>query len=187
MSLASDCAKILRLEPASRIDYVIEGIVVNKSQMEKVAKAIDAGDVAIVPESTGSLGAAYSSFASRTKWDPGERKIIGKISIDGGDEVVRRTIGKAAIFHESVHALVDVARLKMPSMQHDEVMAYIADAMYLRAMRTSISGGKLEMAIYDAAFAIVDARKMLTRAGTTLKWTECEALYEAIKAYPLYQ
>jgi hypothetical protein len=43
------------------------------------------------------------------------------------------------------------------------------------------------MAIYKAAFAIVDARNMLTRLGVILKWTDCDALRAAIKAHPAYR
>jgi hypothetical protein len=50
-----------------------------------------------------------------------------------------------------------------------------------------ISGGALEMAIYNAAFAIVDARNMLTRFGVMLAWTDCDALRAAIKAHPAYR
>jgi hypothetical protein len=71
-------------------------------------------------------------------------------------------------------------------MQDDEVVAYLADAMYLRANHTSVSGGALEMAIYNAAFAIVDARHMLTK-HVALKWTDCDALRDAIRAHPAYR
>jgi hypothetical protein len=43
------------------------------------------------------------------------------------------------------------------------------------------------MAIYDAAFAIVDGRKMLTSVGVMLTWADCDALRAAIKAHPAYQ
>jgi len=72
-------------------------------------------------------------------------------------------------------------------MQDEEVVAYLADALYLRANHTSVSGGTLEMAIYKAAFAIVDARNMLTRLGVMLKWADCDALRAAIKAHPAYR
>ena len=96
-------------------------------------------------------------------------------------------LGRASIFHESVHALKDVKGWKVPSMQDEEVVAYLADALYLRANHTSISGGALEMAIYKAAFAIVDARKMLATHAVLLKWSDCDALRTAIKAHPAYQ
>ena len=57
------------------------------------------------------------------------------------------------------------------SMHNDEVIAYLADAMYLKKTTTSISGGPLEKAIYSAAFAIIHAHQMLTKLGVNLKWT----------------
>lgn len=185
MSMQSSVAGILRNSPVGNIHFKVDTIVVNKTQMEAVAAAIEKQDVAVEVASTGpQLGAAYSSFVSR-KWATGEKKLIGKITL-GGADVVTSAVGKAAIFHESVHALIDVKGLKV-SMDNDEVIAYLADAMYLKKTSTNISGGKLEMAIYKAAFQIIDAHKMLAKLGVTLKWAHCDALRAAIKAHPAYQ
>ena len=186
MTLESDIAKVLRAHPVDRISFKVENIAVNKTQMDLVAKAIEGGDICVVIGGTGAqLGAAYSSFVGR-KLDPGEKKLIGRITLSS-ESVVQSAIGKASIFHESVHALIDVARTVVPSMQDDEVVAYLADAMYLRATHTSVSGGVLEMAIFNAAFAVVDARHMLKQQGVALKWSDCDALRDAIKAHPAYQ
>ena len=185
MSLESDVAQVLRASPVDRIGFKVHDIVIDKSQMEAVAKAIDNQDIHVATGSTGSqLGAAYSSFVGR-KFDPGEKKFIGEIKVSS-ENVVQQPVGKAAIFHESVHALMDVKKIKPPSMQDDEVVAYLADAMYLRANGTTISGGKLEMAIYKAAFAMVDRRHMLTKY-VALEWSDCDALRDAIRAHPAYQ
>lgn len=184
MSLESDVAAVLRNDPAGRITFKVENILVSKAQMEDVAKAIESKDVALETGSTGGqLGAAYSSFVSR-RWTAGERKIIGKITLSGPD-IVKAPLGRAAVFHESVHALVDVKGLTV-TMHNDEVVAYIADAMYLRATKTSVSGGKAEMAIYTAAFSLVDTKQLLTKPGVTLSWADCDALRTAIKAHPAY-
>jgi hypothetical protein len=185
MSVQSSVADVLRNPPVGLISFKIDTITVNKAQMEAVAAAIVKQDIAVEVASTGpQLGAAYSSFVSR-KWSNGEKKLIGKITL-GRADVVKSSLGKAAIFHESVHALMDVKGLKV-SMHNDEVIAYLADAMYLKKTTTSISGGELEMAIYNAAFAIIQAHKMLTTQGVTLKWTDCDALRDAIKAHPAYR
>lgn len=185
MSLQSDVAQVLRVAPVSRIRFKVENIAIDGTQMEFVAKAIEKGDISVAPGNTGSqLGAAYSSFVGRT-FGPGEKKLIGTITL-GSENVVRNALGRAAIFHESVHALKDVKGWKTPTMQDEEVVAYLADAMYLRANHTSVAGGALEMAIYKAAFAMVDERNMLTRPGVALRWTDCDALRAAIKAHPAY-
>jgi hypothetical protein len=67
-------------------------------------------------------------------------------------------MGRASIFHESVHALKDVKGWKVPSMQDEEVVAYLADAMYLRANHTHVSGGALEMAQGAPCVSIISAR-----------------------------
>ena len=186
MSLQSDVAQVLRTHPANRISFKVENIAIDRTQMDLVAKAIEKQDISVVTGSTGAqLGAAYSSFVGR-RFDAGEKRLIGRITL-ASESVVRTALGKASIFHESVHALMDVKGTKGLSMQDDEVVAYLADALYLRASHTSVSGGTLEMAIYKAAFAIVDARHMLTKHGVVLKWTDCDALRDAIKAHPAYR
>ena len=185
MSLQSDVASVLRNDPVGRIGFKIENIVVDKARMESVAKAIDRQDIAIEVGGTGAqLGAAYSSFTGRRVL-PGEKKLIGKITL-GSANVVKTALGRAAIFHESVHALMDVQAFK-PNMHNDEVVAYLADALYLRATKTGISGGAMEKAIFDAAFALVDGRRMLARPGVKLTWQDCDALRNAIKAHPAYR
>lgn len=184
MSIESEVAAVLRDHPVGRISFKVETIAVNKAQMESVAKAIESGDIAIEVGSTGGqLGAAYSSFTSR-RVAAGEKKLIGRITL-GSAKVVKTALGKASIFHESVHALMDVKGLKV-TMHNDEVVAYLADAIYLRATHTTVTGGALEKAIFDAAFALVDGRKMLAKQGVTLTWKDCDKLRDAIKAHPAY-
>jgi hypothetical protein len=186
MSLQADVAQVLRASPVNRISFKVENIAIDAGQMDLVAKAIDKGDISVGTGDTGSqLGAAYSSFVGRT-FGAGEKKLIGSIKL-GSEAAVRSAIGRAAIYHESVHALKDVKGWKVPTMQDEEVVAYLADAAYLRANKTSVSGGSLEMAIYTAAFAIVDGRDVLTRPGSVIRWSECGALRDAIKAHPAYQ
>ncbi len=185
MSLASSVASVLRDPPVGHVSFRVETISVDRAQMESVAKAIESGDILVEVGSSGpQLGAAYSSYKSR-KFAAGEKKLIGKITI-GSAGVATTPLGKAAIFHESVHALMDVKDLKV-SMHNDEVVAYLADAVCLRSSKTIVSGGAPEMAIYKAAFAIVDARQMATKPGVALKWTDCDALRNAIKAHPAYK
>ena len=187
MSLESSVANVLRDQPVGRINFKVEGIAINKERMESVAKTIENQDISVEIASTGpQLGAAYSSFVSR-RWAAGEKKLIGKMTL-GSADVVKTSLGKAAIFHESVHALMDVNPPQPKiSMHNDEVIAYLADAMYLKKSTTSISGGPLEKAIYSAAFKIIDAHQMLTKLGVNLKWTDCDALRDAIKAHPAYR
>jgi hypothetical protein len=183
MSLESDVASLLRNDPVPRINFKIETISVDKAGMECVAKAIDAKDIAVEIAGTGpKLGAAYSSFLARTVAH-GEKKLIGKITLGSADAVVK-PVARAGVFHESVHGLMDVKGWK-PSMHNDEVTAYLADAMYLRLTKTTVSGGPQEMAIYNAAFAVIDKHQMLAKP-VSLKWADCDGLRDAIKAHPAY-
>ncbi len=185
MTLAANVARVLRTTPAHRINFKVDNITVDKKQMELVAKAIDAEDVQVVVGHTGpKLGAGYSSFKGR-RLDPGERKIIGKITL-GSEDTVKFPVGRAAVFHESVHALVDVKGFKI-TMHNDEVVAYLADMMYLRLAGAKVGGGTSEMEIFSAAAAIIDAHQMLTKPGVVLAWSDCDALRDAIKAHPDYR
>ena len=72
MILSSDVAQVLRAAPVNRINFKVEIIAIDGSQMEFVAKAIDKGDIRVAAGSTGSqLGAAYSALVGR-RFGPGE-------------------------------------------------------------------------------------------------------------------
>ena len=177
-------AKVLRAPPVGQLNFQVDKIAVNQRQMEHVAKAIEGKELQIEVGNTGGFGAAYTSWKG-ARWKDGETKYRGRITLSG-PAVVDSTIGRAAIFHECVHALIDLKDLK-PSELQDEVAAYIADALYLRMLKQSVSSSdSLVMAIYKAAFAIVDTNKLATKSGVTLTWKDCEALGKAIKAYPNY-
>jgi len=186
MSLEASVAKVLRSEPAGRINFKVDSVAVDRMQMDHVAKAIENHEIAVETGGTGSLlGAAYSSWKSR-RWDAGEKQQIGKITV-GSANVVNSVIGKAAIFHECVHALMDVRGIKV-SMHNAVAIAYLADALYMKASKlTNLSGGTQEKAIYQAAFNIIDSHKMLIKGGVALKGSDCDALRNAIKAHPAYR
>jgi hypothetical protein len=190
MSFESSIASVLRKDPADKISFKIDGlldhglVVVDKKQMEGVAAAIEKKDIDVVVGGAGGFDAAYSSWRTR-RLDPGERPLIGKLTVRNVN-VVNTSMGKAAVFHESVHALMDVNKHKI-SNHNDEVVAYLADALYLKAVKhTNLAGGANEMAIYNAAFALVDKHRMLKRPGTKLGAADCDALRSAIKSHPLY-
>lgn len=185
MSLESDVADILRKDPSDRINFKVDNIAVNKKLMETVAAAIEAGDIAVETSGvSGGLGAAYSSYVSR-RWAAGEKKLIGKISLDGPKSLTTH-VGRAAVFHESVHALMDVQKNKI-TMHNDEVVAYLADALYMKANKTNATTNSEEdKKILDAARALVDQYKLLEKPGVTLTWQQCSSLRDAIKANSKY-
>jgi len=186
MGIEADVAAVLRRDPAGRISYSLDHIVVDKVQMEFVAKSIDNGDIAVNVTSVGNLlGAGYSSYKGR-RVEAGQKKLIGEIALPRAS-LVNEPIGKAGIFHESVHALLDVRPSSISVRNGDEALAYIADAMYLKANGTSISSTAENMAIYNAAFDIIAKYKMLTKRGVALKWSDCDALLDAINSNSAYR
>jgi hypothetical protein len=117
--------------------------------------------------------------------EEGEKKLIGKITVKSA-AVAKNVIGRAAIFHESVHALMDVNGSKI-TMHNDEVAAYLADALYLNFSGVSqVGGGEKEKAIFNAAFAIIKAKGLMKKTSVALRWDDCDALRDAIKAHGAY-
>lgn len=186
MSIESDVTGVLRTGPVARIAYSLDNITVDKFQMEFVAKAIEGGDVAVKITGVGNLlDAAYSSYKGRRP-EAGQKKLIGEIALRSAG-VVHSPVGKAGIFHESVHALLDVKPRNISVRNGDEVLAYIADAMYLKATNTSIRSDPPGTAIYTAAFDIIAKHKMLAKRGAALKWSDCGDLLDAVNAHPAYR
>jgi hypothetical protein len=185
MTLESDVAGVLRSDPATRISFKVADIAVNKAQIERVAKAIESGDIALkVDNSETPFMANYTSLTGAV-FKPGERKLIGRMTLRN-DNVVRTPLGKSTIYHESVHGLISMIGAK-PDEHQDEAVAYLADALYLRAARISVSFPIAQTkTLYDAAFALVDGRKMLQKPGMTLQWKDCKALVDAVKRHPAY-
>lgn len=186
MGLESDVADVLRSPPVDQIRFTIETIAINKVEMEKVAKAIDADDILVVPGQAND-GPYYQTMKTM-RIKPGEDKKIGKITV--GARAPKSTIGRAAIFHESVHALMDVNGTSLNRHRH-EAIAYLADAMYLSASNFPAKRLGVDAqgrAIFDAAYGLVKSQKMrLIRRGAKLTWSDCTPLLNAIKAHKDYQ
>lgn len=186
MSLESSVATVLRDYPVSRVNFKIGNILINKAQMDKVAEAIINNSIEIKIGGSGpNFDAFYTSWKS-LRQKPGEKKKIGEITVS--QQAVKTVKGKGSIFHESVHALMDVSNYRPPppTMLNDEVFAYIAGALYMVMLNTKIADKGKEGAIYSAAYAIIDSKQMLRKTGTILKWSDCDALLEAVKAIPVY-
>jgi len=171
-------AKILRGPPVSSVSFSLDNNLINEAQMEKVAKAFlnDSIEIKIGP-SGDNFEAAYTSWKTRRK---NPKKKIGRITIS-------QNAGKGAIFHESVHALKDINNYKL-TMHEDEVFAYLAGALYNWALsdKKIIAKGETGL-IFKAANAIIDSKKMLSKPGTKLQWSDCDALIEAVKAHSAYK
>jgi hypothetical protein len=187
MSLESDVASVLTKNPSGLISFSLDQVVINHARMALVAKAIETGDVAVRIGNTASLGAAYNSFTGRRP-ETGKKQLLGEIVLSQ-NAVLRSQIGRAGIFHESVHASFDVKPTKIDVRNGDEAVAYIADAMYLMATHANanISGAAEDMAIYTAAFALIEKHKMLTKHAVALKWSDCDDLLSAINTNSHYR
>jgi hypothetical protein len=187
MSLEADIAKVLVSTPVDRVNLKVESVTVDKKQMAKVSRAITEGRLAVRAGSSGPhLGASYTSWKTRREV-PGQRRQIGEIKIEGSD-TLERLLGRAAVFHESVHALMDLNDHKIPSMHDDEVVAYLAEALYLAHApeKANIGGHPKARAIYRAANAIIVGKGLMARKSQPLSWSDCAALKAAIKAHPAY-
>jgi len=176
-------AAILRSAPARCVNFTVEGISVNPVQMEKVAREIIQSSVVIRLGSSGSFDASYTSWKTRRP-KAGEARKTGRITIR--QKALTSAVGKAAIFHESVHALMDVAGYK-PGMSKDEAVAYLADALFMNAQGASLTLTGPGKAIFQAASSLIASHNLLRKPGTILKWADFADLLSAIKASPLYR
>ncbi|MFK7913440.1 MAG: hypothetical protein AB8B93_05960 [Pseudomonadales bacterium] len=185
MSIETSVAKILRTSPIQRINFKIEMVAVTPALLANVAKAIDDGRIAVVEGGSGpSFSASYTQLRT-SRAASGNSGLIGRLTV--GKQAPSTNLGKAAIVHESVHALVDLVPYKKLTMHKDEAIAYLADAIYMRALQVKLTNTGKVKALYDAAYALVDQKQLLTKPGTALKWDECQSLLAAIKAIPAYR
>lgn len=183
INISAEVTKILKTNPVNRIDFKIDLISVNQNQMIRVANAIDNNLIEVNLGSSGTnFAASYTSWKTR-KQIAGQQKMVGKITIS--ENALHTQIGKAAIFHECIHALMDVAGYK-PGMRKDEAVAYLADALYMETLKIKVSQIGLVGALYNAANKLINSKNMIKNPGTVLTWSDCDALLAAIKAIPEY-
>jgi len=174
---------LLRSGPVGRVNFRIEANAVNQKLMEKVVNAIWDDFVAVTEGYSGpKLAASYNSSKTRVPkaW---QKKRMGTIVVRPG--AINTRMGKAAIFHECVHALKDLCNYKM-NMQKDEAFAYLADAVYMAHENIKVTNTGKVGNLYTAANAIIKSKKMLEKPGTVLQWSDCEALIAAVKAIDVY-
>lgn len=182
--LALKVQSLLRSSAAGRVNFKIGNATVNKSTMEKVAQAIDNEMVVVEAGDSGEdLEASYHSKKTR-KPKPWQKRITGIIVVK--QQAISSKTGKAHIFHECVHALKDVCNYKLQSMQQDEALAYVAEAIYMAHEQIEFETGNELEALFKELEALIKKHKMLERPGTALQWTDCDKVIAAVKAIPVY-
>jgi hypothetical protein len=175
MSLETEVANVLRMPPAPRVAFKVATIEVNVERMGRVAAAIDQGDIGVVIGDTGTMGAGYTA----PRPGPGEKK-FGFITLKS-EAVPQSPLGRASVFHECVHALRVVAGYKFTDENDDEVVAYLADALFLKCLgHNSVGGAAEDVAIYTAAFKVIDAFQMHIYKNKALRWSDLKELRQAI-------
>ncbi len=168
MSIEKSVAEVLKDPKLKTIDFEIEGARITGARLHEVGQAIEAGRIQLKVDASGPLlSAAYSPHQNRMT--------IGPKSLESGT-------GKSGIVHESVHALVDMFKCKSVTELGDEVCAYIAESMYLRAIGTAVKGDAAAMAIYSEAGKLASKVKK----GAKIKPAAYAKLLEAIHAHPAY-
>lgn len=166
MSVTEKAAALFRSHAVSLIDFSLDELKINPTNMRKVGEAIANETIGVEIANTGAmLSAAYSR----------KRLVLRKESETDYPE------GQAAIVHEGVHAWADLSNHR--SGLSEEAAAYLTEVIYLRAVNRRIKGHP----IYDAANELADSRKLFERRGVRLKSEDCESLRQAIHADPAYQ
>ena len=115
------------------------------------------------------LSAAYSPHSNTMH--------IGELNRPPND------VWRAGIVHESVHALIDLRRVST-TVLNDETVAYIAEAIYIRAGGIWITPSDPNAA---AARQIVEDKQLHIRNGVALTPRDGRALQAAILATPAYR
>jgi hypothetical protein len=168
-------ADVLRQPQIDKIDFVLvdDALDVSPERLKKVGDAIESLRIDVAVNSSGSLlSAAYSPHSNKMT--------LGDI------QVPDRMLGRAAIVHESVHALVDLCKYTKATELSDETAAYLAEVIFLRATNSWVSGGATAMAIYNAADQIVTTHKLGKGKRVQLKWTDYLPLRKAIHGHAAY-
>lgn len=172
MSLASNVAAIFEGPQVARIHFRLGRLEVSPQRLRGVGQAIKKGNIKVVVAKTGKLLSAAYSPHSDTLTLP--------------DDKLASVSSRAAVLHEGVHALVDMYKCKEVTVLNDEAAAYLAEAIYLRAAHSWISGGAVEMAIYDAADKVAKAHDLYSKRGVRLSSDDVADLRAAIHKHPAY-
>jgi hypothetical protein len=168
-------AAVLRRTEINKIDFFLEKdfLEVSPKRLREVGDAIEKGRIEVVVNGTGSmLSAAYSPH--------------GNTMTLGDWNVADRPVGRSAIVHESVHALVDLFLCKQTTELSDEAAAYLAEVIFLRATKTWVKGDAAAMAIYNTADQIVKTHKLGQGKQVRLKWGHYAPLRDAVRGHPAY-
>ncbi|MGH6943764.1 MAG: hypothetical protein ACREH6_06040 [Geminicoccaceae bacterium] len=172
MAIADEVAKVFFSARIARIDFRLGPLEVSPKRLHAVGKAIGGGRIKVAVASTGRLlSAAYSPHSNQMTL-PSDQ--IGSVMI------------QASILHEGVHALVDLFRCTNLTVLDDEAAAYLAEAIYLRAAHTWVSGDGAALAIYKAADALAKAHDLYNTRAVRLSSRDAAALRSAIHAHPAY-
>lgn len=174
MALADEVAAVFSDRQVRAIDFTLEKLIVNPQRLHSVGQAIKQKRIAVELKSTGDkLGAAYSPHPNR-------------MTLGSGD-LLKSPMGRAGVLHEGVHALVDLYEVQSLTVLEDEVAAYLAETIYLRAWGHRVRTDHAETkAIYDAAWGLVDARSMHAKKGVRLTAQDCRDLITAIHGHAGY-
>lgn len=178
-SLADRSAKILELPQTLRIDFHVGVAHISGKRLAKVASAMrsQSGAKDHVEVKTGSTGSLLSAA-----YTPATNSMSLK------DERVPDTMaGKAAIVHESIHAHIDLAGLKVTAI-NDEVVAYLGEQIFWNANHRGVPNAKpLARKIYEEATKVIQSRTLFSRPGAKITWKDCDDLRAAIRAHPAYK
>ena len=172
MSVADKVAAIFTGPEVAKIHFRLGRLEVSPQRLRGVGEAIKKGAIeVVVATSGGMLSAAYSPHPDR-------------MTIP--DDKLTSNTSRSGILHEGVHALVDIYNCKEVLVLDDEVAAYIAETIYLKALGAKISGDAAAMKIYKAADAVAQAHGLYKKRGVRLKLSDVDELRKAIHAHPAY-
>ncbi|MFY0635633.1 MAG: hypothetical protein JXQ91_17610 [Vannielia sp.] len=173
--MAPIVTRVLRTPAVWMIDFVLHGIVVNASNFEKVATALEAGSItAIHDTSAGADEAYYNSDENRYKL---------------GFDTLHTILHIGLIVHESVHAIADIEKVQN-KVRASEAAAYVAQALLIyygaqAAADADPSKNPFADPIMQAAWEV--SKPLRATSGQTLSTTQLKPLDDAIIAHDKYR
>jgi len=166
---------------ASRLNFSINGRQVNGALIRSVKEAIERYTIYIVVDrnvtdhsaTRNGLTGAVTSGGADAQYDASNNSFIFPTDQFANEHK------RALALHEAVHAAFDINRYRMWAID-DEAAAYIAQCIYLRVKRETITNMTPTFQAADAAAAAIMS------PGGTLTPALLQALEQALLNNPLY-
>lgn len=166
----------------NKLNFGVSGCLVDTEGYREMGHKVRQGAIAVEPASS-SAGSSLSAV-----YTPGRDRLSVSTPLNLAGASGAAVVRQAEIVHEITHALMDFHRYAI-SDTLQEVLAYLAGTIYMRAHAVSASASEPRtQAILGAAQQVVVDRSMHVRAGQRLQLSDPDVaqLAAAIRGHSSY-